>query len=191
MQKKIKKKLEAKKIVCLNTGEEFRSLGSASKKHGITTPNISSCCNGRTKSAGKLNGTRLVWRFKEDFEKLSKKDIELLLTANTSQRRFRRKVICLNNNKTYESITKASNETGIPISSITLCCKGTNRIAGTIDGKKAIWMYVDDYAKLSNKSKESLYNILNRYTNSKVFKNNRDYIEIIESIFNIKKEVLV
>lgn len=53
----------ARSVVCITTGEKFVSLLEAAKKYGLTYSNISSCCAGRLKSSGKLNGEKLVWRY--------------------------------------------------------------------------------------------------------------------------------
>ena len=55
----------AKKVVCLTTGEEFGSIIEASKKYGCNRSDISQCCKGNRKSAGKLaDGTKLTWKYK-------------------------------------------------------------------------------------------------------------------------------
>ena len=51
----------ARKVVCLNTGEVFNSIAEAGRKYSITTSNISACCNGRKKSAGKINKEPARW----------------------------------------------------------------------------------------------------------------------------------
>ena len=63
-KKKIGEKL-SKKVVCITTGKTFDSIKEAEKHYNVV--NISKCCIGITKSAGKLpNGTRLQWKYLED-----------------------------------------------------------------------------------------------------------------------------
>jgi hypothetical protein len=50
-----------KKIICVETQEIFLSIQEAKNKYGIH--NIGNCCQGKIKSAGKLNGKRLHWKF--------------------------------------------------------------------------------------------------------------------------------
>ena len=59
---------EGKKIKCLTTNEVFKSIGEASRKYDIKgKSNISECCIGKRKSAGKLpNGTKLKWEYWEE-----------------------------------------------------------------------------------------------------------------------------
>ena len=42
----------SKKVLCVETGEVFESMGEAHRKTGVRTGNISSVCNGKQKTAG-------------------------------------------------------------------------------------------------------------------------------------------
>lgn len=55
----------AKKIICVTTGEAFNCIKEASEKYNITHQNISKCCKGKRKSAGKhpITGEKLVWKY--------------------------------------------------------------------------------------------------------------------------------
>ena len=60
----------------------------------------------------------------------------------------RKSVICLNTNKIYESLTKASKETGINLSTISNNCCGKVLYAGKDkNNEKLYWMYYEDYLK--------------------------------------------
>ena len=58
----------SKKVICLNTNEVFNSIKDVKRKYNI---NISNCCRGVTKSAGKHpeTGEPLVWMYYEDYIK--------------------------------------------------------------------------------------------------------------------------
>ena len=60
-------KAMCKKIICLTTGEEFNSIKEASNIYNIEKTNISACCRGKVKSAGKhpVTGEKMIWKFKE------------------------------------------------------------------------------------------------------------------------------
>lgn len=60
----------ARKVVCLNTGEVFNSIAEAGRKYSITTSNISACCNGRKKSAGKINKEPARWMHYDKYLKV-------------------------------------------------------------------------------------------------------------------------
>ena len=65
---------KARKVILLNTGEVFDYIKQAEEKYKVANGNISHCCNGRIKSAGKDNetGEKLVWMYLEDYEKMEK-----------------------------------------------------------------------------------------------------------------------
>ena len=58
----------SKKVICVTTGEIFNSQTEASNYYNVVQKNISCCCRGRLKSAGKLrNRIKLQWKFLEDY----------------------------------------------------------------------------------------------------------------------------
>ena len=69
-RKKISKKMQgkfiggkspnAKKVICITTGEVFKSVKEASEKTGVNLSNICQCCKGNYKTAGKRE-----WKFLE------------------------------------------------------------------------------------------------------------------------------
>ena len=55
-----------RKVVCMTTGEEFNSIKDAAIYCNLkNSGNITSCCKGKRKSAGKhpQTGEKLVWRY--------------------------------------------------------------------------------------------------------------------------------
>ena len=61
-----------KKVICLNTNEIFDSLSNAEKQYNIMSYNISACCRGKQKSAGKhpITGDKLVWMYYDEYKKI-------------------------------------------------------------------------------------------------------------------------
>lgn len=54
----------AKKVVCITTGEVFNSIIEAAEHYNCNRSDITQCCKGKRKSAGKSpNGTKLVWKY--------------------------------------------------------------------------------------------------------------------------------
>ena len=53
----------SRKVQCITTGEVFESINEASKKYNINQANISACCRGKAKSAGKnpVTGEKMIW----------------------------------------------------------------------------------------------------------------------------------
>jgi len=67
MKKSSKKKGEnpnARKIICITTGEIFNCIKDASDKYNIQSAHIVECCKGILKSSGRLpDKTKLVWKY--------------------------------------------------------------------------------------------------------------------------------
>ena len=54
----------AKAVICITTNKIFETALEGAKYYNIkSSGDISSCCRGKLKSAGKLNGVKLVWKF--------------------------------------------------------------------------------------------------------------------------------
>lgn len=59
----------SKKVKCLNTNEIFQSASEAGRIKNIPASNISGCCRGIRKSAGKdSEGNKLIWRYINDID---------------------------------------------------------------------------------------------------------------------------
>ena len=56
----------SKKVICVTTGKIFYSQKEASNYYKCSC--ISECCEGARKSAGKLNGVRLQWKYLKDYD---------------------------------------------------------------------------------------------------------------------------
>ena len=55
----------SKKVKCITTNEVFNSIKDAEEKYGVSHQNISKCCKGKYKSAGKhpVTGEKLIWEY--------------------------------------------------------------------------------------------------------------------------------
>jgi len=63
-----KSQTQPKRIICLTTNEIFDSMLDAYNKYGIQKTNISACCRGKMKSAGKLeDGTKMQWMYYDKY----------------------------------------------------------------------------------------------------------------------------
>ena len=57
-------KQQSKKVLCINTNIIYPSASEASRQTKISQGNISACCRGERKSAGKdKNGKKLIWKY--------------------------------------------------------------------------------------------------------------------------------
>ena len=152
IQKSISKK--AKKVVCLNDGMIYDSLKIAEDKCNISYAQISNCCNKNIKYISK---SAYVFRFLEEYEKLSKEEIDQILKeafieANQKKKVHNEiKVICLNTLEIFKSATDAGEKLHIDNSSILKCCKGKIKSCGKDkNGNKLKWMFYNEYLKIVN-----------------------------------------
>ena len=60
----------SKQVICINTGIIYPSAMEAERQTGVDHSNIIRCCQGKLKSAGKLNGEKLVWKYYEEDKKI-------------------------------------------------------------------------------------------------------------------------
>lgn len=61
--KHFKSTLSTKSVICLTTRRIFYSASEGSEYYNFNRSGITRCCKGEQKSAGKLNGVKLVWRY--------------------------------------------------------------------------------------------------------------------------------
>ena len=72
-----------REVICLTTGEYFKTFSEASEKYGTNIGSMCSCCTGKLKSSGKLpDGTPLQWMYYSDFLKLSIEEQNKILAKN-------------------------------------------------------------------------------------------------------------
>ena len=59
----------SKKVVCITTGKIFNSIKYACNYYNVSQGNMSSCCIGTRKHAGRLSdGTKLQWKYLENYD---------------------------------------------------------------------------------------------------------------------------
>ena len=133
------------KVVCLNTREIFESIAIAEGIYNVQ--NISGCCIGQTKSAGKHPKTKepLVWRHYEDYVNMSEEDIELALDVKSKKLR---KVICITTMQVFDSLVEGAIYAGLKnSSSLSACFRNEQKYAGKHPetGEPLKWMPYDKY----------------------------------------------
>ena len=151
-QEQLKHQSTQKRIICLNTREEFYSNADAARKYNLPSDNISSCCNNKSYSAGELNGEPLVWMNIKDYKKLSEDEICAILKKRSTTKR--KKVICINTGEIFDSVRDASRK--YHSKNISACCLGKLNSAGELDGKKLHWMHYNEYIDLSEDERQDI-----------------------------------
>lgn len=103
-----------KKIVCLETGMVFASVREAAKTLNIRLSCISNCLHGRHETAGGCH-----WDFyREDGKYVFPEK------KNRTNKKLRKKVICINTQTIYNSIKEAAKSNNLDASNISDCVRG-------------------------------------------------------------------
>ena len=136
-----------RKIICIDTRKEFRSIVDGANYYNVQPGDISKCCRGESIGCGNYNGKKLHWMYLDEYNKLS--DDEKLNWKPRNNNSFV-KVVCLNNNYLFDKIDDAKNWCNAKTTSgIISCCTGKYKTSGkhptTNDSLK--WMYYKDYIK--------------------------------------------
>lgn len=154
---------QGKKVVCVNTKEIFATIRDAEIFYEIN--GIGNCCEGKTHSAGKHKETKekLFWLFYEDYEKMSKNDIEKFLsdkiTYEMTNNKFGKPVVCITTGEQFMTAMEASRKYKISDGGIRLCCQGKMDTSGRLDdGTSLRWVYWEDYIKMTDEEIESIKN---------------------------------
>ena len=128
------KKKISKSVLCIETGEIYDSIKSASEKTNISYNGISDCCRGKHKTAGGYH-----WEFADDRLKNSVSEYK---SNNMS-------ILCIETGIVYKGQNEASRQTGIPKTSIWACLHKKLKTAGGYH-----WIFVNDSS--STKYKKSI-----------------------------------
>lgn len=109
-----------KKVICIDTGIIYDSAEQASIDVGIDKRAISACCSGRSKTSGGMQ-----WSYYNPDEVYIKKEI-----INKDSGKPKKKVLCIETNIIYNSISDANKATGIHFKNISAVCRGKRAKAG-------------------------------------------------------------
>lgn len=149
-----------KQIICLNTKQIFNSINKAKKYYNIKSDHIGQCCKGERKYSGINQVTKeyLQYQYYEDYLTKPKRLLSNEEIDNNYKEKFNKahckKVFCLNNNKTFNSIKEASIYYNISSgSSIIVSCKNECKSAGKdpVTKEPLRWMYYEDYLQIYKK----------------------------------------
>ena len=136
-------------VVCLNTGEYFKSATEAHRHYPCAAVGpLLKCCNGGLKSCGKdANGNGLVWALKDNYESMSKDEIAHRLrfygSAATAIAQSK-PVRCLTTGLVFDSCADAAKHYHMSVSNLNGCLKGRQPTAGKDPATKESlhWAYV-------------------------------------------------
>lgn len=148
-----------KPVVCVTTGEIFKTAMEASRKYNISDGGIRLCCQGKLNTSGRLeDGTSLRWVYWEDYIKMTNEEIEAI--KNSTKSRIK-KVVCLNTKVVFNSATIAGQWCGVQKGAIRRCISNTRASGGKHPetGEPLRWAYYEDYIKEFDKSTLTPYRV--------------------------------
>ena len=163
-----KKVIENKKqkIVCLNDNKIFNSIKESEKFYNIPQLNkhMKECCNNQCNynhnGINPITGEYLQWQYYDEYlvkpkKLLSNEEIDKLKKKQMGANK-QRKIICMNNNRTFNSITEAENYYNIK--NISYCCIGKRKSAGKdlVTNEPLHWMYYDEYLQLQEQKSQEI-----------------------------------
>ena len=146
---KCARKKQMKQVRCIETGIVYESITKACVETGIQ--GVSAACNGKIKTAGGYHWEFVDEELKNKAEKNKLKNKNKNKNKNKIDKRVK-PVLCIETGVVYESIKKASAETGIKYGGIAKVCNGKQEVAGGYH-----WEFVDE--ELKNKTSK----FINKY----------------------------
>lgn len=121
------KKKTTKKIICIETKKIYDSMIEAAKEYSILPSELSRAC-----SNSALTAKGLHWSYLENYND------NYVIKEKQIPKHGMKYVQCIETQKVYSSITDASGDTGVDVSSIIRVCKGKALTAGGCH-----WRYVE------------------------------------------------
>ena len=133
------------RVVCVTTNEIFESIKKACEKYNLHSPNITNCCQGKSKYAGRHpeTGERLLWMRYDEY------------VLNNTVCGWREdylnkhsgKVVCLTTGEIFNSQNEASKKYHISSGNLSNCCSGKYKYAGVnpVNKEPLIWMSYYEY----------------------------------------------
>ena len=103
-----------RKIICLDTGEEFPSIAQASRTYGVSSTAVCNCVKGKTNTASGLH-----WKYKDEEYHKSKRNEGMKNHPSLSH-----PVVCKETGERYEYIGEAARQMGVCKTNIWRCAKG-------------------------------------------------------------------
>ena len=110
----IKQNADESPVVCINTGNHYKTIEEASLDTGTSASGISSCCRGLCKTANKLS-----WCYERDYTGL-----------NNVNKPKEKPVICIETKARYSSTMDVTRELGIPHSTLSGALKNHSKTHG-------------------------------------------------------------
>lgn len=135
----------SKKVICLETKKIWNSASECAKEINSSESSVRHVC---TRQNGNNTLKRKHFMYLEEYEKISKEEIDIFLMNNLFS--SSKMVVCITTGKVFYSQIEATNYYFGCKKDITPCLKGKYKYSGKINGKPLKWMYYNEYSKLIN-----------------------------------------
>lgn len=130
-------------VVCLESGQNYRSASEAATAFGVTTTMITACCRGDAKTCRTKDGQRVSLMYYPEYQQLTSQELHNeIVRRHTAKKTRHHAVRLINTGKLFQSLADAARETGVLSSAISQCCNGVTQSAGKdAKGIKLRWEY--------------------------------------------------
>lgn len=125
----------ARKVICINSGKIYDTATEAAQELGLSNKNISRVCTGQRKTAGGLQ-----FAFYEEGKTYELKEFPSRVKGNHPSAR---KIICINDNKIFDSIIEASDFYEIPYKNIAQVLLGKSKFTVEENGRYLQFEYYE------------------------------------------------
>ena len=161
----------ARSVICITTMKIFPTATEGAEYYNINNGDISTCCSGKLKSAGRYKDTPLVWMYLDEYENVTREEVqEKIKVANKvgkgENNPKARSVICITTMKTFSTIREGAKFYDCEESNITNCCKGKRKFSGKYNGQKLAWMYFEDYKNATDEEIKERIKVANEGKNT-------------------------
>ena len=126
----------ARKVICIDTGEIFNTMTEAAQKFGLNMKNICQVCRGDKLSTGGLQ-----FAYFEEHKEYKLKELPVHEKGNHP---CARKIICINDKKIFSSVIEASEYYGITYQNLHQVVLGKNKATQSEDGKWLQFAYYEE-----------------------------------------------
>lgn len=126
-----------REVYCFETNQVYQNIFEVAQKFNITDMSVRLCCN---KKYRQCKGLHFLWN--DEYIKLSKQEIDKYWHWVNNDN-HKKKVICINTQEVFDSISSASKKYNV--NHISSCLNGTRKTAGTYNGEKLRWEYYNNF----------------------------------------------
>ena len=126
-----------REVYCFETNQVYQNVFETAQEFNITDMSVRLCCNRKYRQC---KGLHFLWN--DEYIKLSKQEIDKYWCWVNNDN-HKKKVICINTQEVFDSISVASQK--YHARHISSCLNGTRKTSGTYNGERLRWEYYDNF----------------------------------------------